>query len=140
MSIEAAFFGTLSRDAESKHSGAGKPYLRIVGVRVGDGDKAQWVSVTAFDQDAIASAAKFLKGAPVYVEGRITLDKWKSATGEDRSGLSCMSFHCRLAQIGRHKSKRTRQAGAPSVAAGSANFGGGASQAGPGDLDDEIPF
>ena len=140
MSIEAAFFGTLTRDAEAKTSSAGKPYLRIIGLRIGDGDKAQWASVTAFDKDAIATADKFVKGAAVYVEGRLTLDKWKTTGGEDRSGLSVMSWHCRLAQIGRHKSKRTRHTGAPSVAAGSADFGGGTSQAAPGELDDEIPF
>jgi single-stranded DNA-binding protein len=140
--IEAAFLGTLSRDAEAKTSGSGKPYLRITGLRIGDGDKAQWVNVTAFDQEAIASTGKFLKGAAVavYVEGRIALDRWKGTDGGDRSGLSCMSWHCRLAQIGRHKSKRTRHTGGPSVAAGSVNFGGGTSQAGPADFDDEVPF
>ena len=137
MSIEAAFFGILTRDAEAKTSAAHKPYLRIIGLRIGDGDKAQWVSVTAFDQDAIATADKFVKGARVYVEGRLTLDKWKSNAGDDRSGLSVMSWHCRLAQIGRNKTKRTR----PSVAAGSADFGSGTSQAKPdAELDDEIPF
>jgi single-stranded DNA-binding protein len=111
MTIEAAFFGTLTRDAESKVSAAGKPFLRIIGVRSGDGDKAQWVSVTTFDRDAIATAEKFVKGAQVYVEGRITLDKWKSPAGDDRSGLSVMSWHCRLAQIGRRKTRRTRHTG-----------------------------
>lgn len=137
--IEAAFLGTLSRDAEAKTSGSGKPYLRITGLRIGDGDKAQWVNVTAFDHEAIASAAKFLKGAAVYVEGRIALDRWKAADGADRSGLSCMSWHCRLAQIGRNKPKRksgddlgrnhsrsARSQAAPAQAAG--------------ELDDEIPF
>jgi single-stranded DNA-binding protein len=139
--IEAAFLGTLSRDAEAKVSSNGKPYLRIIGLRIGDGDKAQWVNVTAFDQEAITSAGKFLKGAAVYCEGRLVLERWKAGDGADRSGLSCVSWHCRLAQIGRNKPKRTRSA-APSVAAGSANFGSGTSQAAPADtdLDDEIPF
>jgi single-stranded DNA-binding protein len=128
MSIEAAFFGTLTRDAEAKQSAAGKPYLRIIGLRIGDGDKAQWASVTAFDKDAIATAGKFAKGAAVYVEGRLTLDKWKATDGSDRSGLSVMSWHCRLAQIGRNKTKRTRHTTAPSVAAGVADF------------DDEMPW
>lgn len=137
--IEAAFLGTLSRDAEAKTSGSGKPYLRITGLRIGDGDKAQWVNVTAFDQEAVASADKFLKGAAVYCEGKLSLDRWKAADGADRSGLSVLSWHCRLAQIGRNKPKRTRSA-SPSVAAGSADFGGGTSRAGSGDMDDEIPF
>jgi single-stranded DNA-binding protein len=133
MPIEAAFFGTLTRDAEAKTSNAGKPYLRIIGLRIGDGDKAQWVSVTAFDKDAIATAGKFVKGAAVYVEGRLTLDKWKSSAGDDRSGMSVMSFHCRLAQIGCNKTKRTRHTSGERTSATSA-----AAPSGP-DFDDEIP-
>ena len=98
MGIEAAFLGTLGKDAEPKTSGAGKPYLRA-NVRVGDGERAQWVNVTAFDADAIATADKFVKGAAVYIEGRLSLDKWTDHGGASRSGLSCMSWHCRLAQI-----------------------------------------
>jgi hypothetical protein len=43
MSIEVALFGTLGRNAESKVSKSGKPYLRL-NVRVGDGDSLQWVN------------------------------------------------------------------------------------------------
>jgi single-stranded DNA-binding protein len=134
MAIEAALFGTLTRDAETKTSHAGKPYLRITGMRVGDTDKAQWVSIVAFDQDAIASAGKFVKGARVYVEGRLTLDKWKATDGGDRSGLSVLSFHCRLAQIGRNKTKPRRPiATSPSTIAAPARAGAHA------DFKDEIP-
>ena len=100
--IEAAFFGALGRDAELKTSHAGKPYLRL-NVRVGDGDAVQWVNVTCFDEKAIAVADKMLKGASTYVEGRLSLDEWTGKDGTKRHGLSVMSWHCRLAQIGRNK-------------------------------------
>jgi single-stranded DNA-binding protein len=132
--IEAAFFGALGRDAEPKVSNSGKPYLRA-NVRVGDSEVAQWVSVLAFDEKAIEAADGFVKGAHVYVEGRLTLDKWGKA-GAERVGFSCMSWHCRLAQIGRNKPKRHRE-----------RSGGGEqtnNQATPaqarGEFDDEIPF
>jgi len=140
MGIETAFLGTLGKDAEPKTSKTGKPYLRA-GVRVGDGEGAQWVNVTAFDPEAIATADKFVKGSRVYVEGRLTLDTWTLEGGEKRSSLSCLSWHCRLAQIGRHKTRRTRHTGSPSVAGGVADFGAAADQAKPrGDFDDEIPW
>ena len=68
MTIECAFFGTLGRDCERKVSSTGKKYLRL-SVRVGDGDGAQWVSVLAFDPEAVEVADKLVQGARVYVEG-----------------------------------------------------------------------
>lgn len=103
--IEAAFFGALGRDAESKTSKNGKNYLRL-NMRVGEGDTAQWVSVMAFDPRAIEQTDKFLKGARVYVEGKLSADEWTAQDGSKRHGLSVMSWYCRLSEIGRHKSKR----------------------------------
>jgi single-strand DNA-binding protein len=103
--IEAAFFGVLGRDAELKTSKTGKPYLRL-NVRVGDGDAAQWVNITSFDAEAIATADRFVKGARVYIEGRLSLNEWTSADGAKRHGLSCLSWHTRLAAIGRNAPKR----------------------------------
>jgi single-stranded DNA-binding protein len=102
--IQAAFFGALGRDAEVKTSKSGTGYLRLT-VRVGDGDAAQWVGVLAFDEDAIQAADRLLKGARVYVEGRLTLQSWTDHHGAARHGLSCMSWHTRLSQIGRNKQK-----------------------------------
>jgi single-stranded DNA-binding protein len=102
MSIECAFFGVLGRDAEFKTSKAGKQYLRLA-VRVGDGEAAQWVSVLAFESNAIEQADKFSKGARVYVEGSIRLEEWSGQDGTARHGLSVMSWHARLAAIGRNK-------------------------------------
>jgi single-strand DNA-binding protein len=108
LSIEAAFFGSLSRDAEVKTSKGGKRYLRL-NVRVGDGDASQWVSVMAFDERALDQADKLTKGSRVYVEGSIKLDEWTGADGVQRHGLSRMSWYCRIAEIGRNKPKRERE-------------------------------
>jgi single-stranded DNA-binding protein len=131
--IEAAFFGSLGGDAEKKTSKTGKPYLRL-NVRVGDGEGATWVSVLAFDTRAIEQADKFLKGARCYIEGRLSADEWTNAEGVKRFGLSVMSWHCRLAEIGRNKSKRAAASGdneqpAPKAAAPANDF-----------HDDLIPF
>jgi single-stranded DNA-binding protein len=107
--IEAAFFGALGRDAESKTSKNGKPYLRL-NIRVGEGDAAQWINVTSFDAQAIEMAEKLVKGARVYVEGKLGLDEWTGQDGNKRVGLSCMSWHTRLSQIGRNRPKSEREA------------------------------
>jgi hypothetical protein len=64
--IEAAFFGSLGRDAETKTSKSGKSFLRM-SVRVGDRDGCQWISVLAFDTRAIEQSDKFVSGAPGVV-------------------------------------------------------------------------
>ncbi|WP_439399344.1 single-stranded DNA-binding protein [Bradyrhizobium sp. PMVTL-01] len=102
MSIEAAFFGALSRDAERKCSAAGKEYLRL-NVRVGEGADQQWISAMVFDDDALARADKMSKGVRVYIEGRLSVNEWTGSDGAKRLGLAVMSWHCRLAHIGRLK-------------------------------------
>jgi hypothetical protein len=59
--IECAFHGVLARDAERKTSKNEKAYLRLNVVE--NGEKALFVNVMAFDQDAIAVADKLVKGA-----------------------------------------------------------------------------
>ena len=90
--IEAAFFGTLGRDAEVRTSRGGKEYLTF-SVRVGEGEAARWINVRAFDPQAIAAVDKMVKGARVYVEGSLRLDEWTAADGTKRTGLSVISEH-----------------------------------------------
>jgi single-stranded DNA-binding protein len=49
-----------------------QPYLRFT---IRDGDGAQWISIMAFDPKAVAAADRMKKGARVYVEGKITLER-----------------------------------------------------------------
>ena len=109
MSIEAALFGMLGKDAETKTSAAGKPYLRL-NIRTGDGDAAQWINAMCFDADAIAQAERLRKGARIYIEGTLKLDAWTDKVGAQRHGLSLMSWHCRLSQIGRNRPRRSDSA------------------------------
>lgn len=132
--IEAAFFGALGRDGESKTSKAGKSYLRL-NVRVGDGETAQWISVTAFDPRAIEQADKFLKGSRCYIEGKLSSNEWTDKDGAKRQGLSVLSWHCRLSEIGRNKKPQPKRNGdaKPPAQDKSAAAGGGF-------YNDEIPF
>jgi single-stranded DNA-binding protein len=115
VSIDVAFFGSLARDGELKTSKAGRSYLRL-NVRVGNAD-AQFINVMAFDEQAIEQAEKLVKGAKVYVEGGgLKIDEWVGSDGAKRHGLSCMSWHCRLAQIGSNKPRTERQAKPPTSA------------------------
>jgi single-stranded DNA-binding protein len=116
MSIEAALFGMLGKDAETKTSAAGKPYLRL-NIRTGDGDAAQWINAMCFDAAAIAQAERLCKGARVYIEGTLKLDEWTGQDGAKRHGLSLLSWHCRLSQIGRNRPRRPASEDKPKAAA-----------------------
>jgi single-stranded DNA-binding protein len=139
MSIEAALFGSITRDAEVKTSQAGKQYLRL-NVRVEAGDKVLFVNTMVFDAEAIAGVDKLKAGARVYIEGRLSLDTWTGQDGAQRHGLSATSWHCRLSQIGRAKSKSDKPASAPAsgreVAARSDYAPAGKAPA----FDDDLPF
>ena len=126
--IECAFFGALGQDADTKLSKSGKTYLRL-SVRTGNDDVQQWISVLAFDPSAVELADRFIKGARCYVEGTLRTSEWTAADGAKRFSLSVLAWHCRLAEIGRHRRKgQSRRRPKPSAGAGAAFF------------DDAIPF
>jgi single-strand DNA-binding protein len=135
MSIEAAFLGSIVREPEQKTSKAGKPYLRFT-ARIGDGDQAQFVSVMYFGPDA--AELQMAPGERVYVEGSLRLDKWEK-DGQPRSGLSVMSFHARLAEIGRNRPKRQRKPNITSVDVATPSRAAPPSRGGD-FYDDSIPF
>jgi len=100
--IECAFIGVLGRDAEVKTSGKGRQYLKM-DLRVAENDDAQWVTTLSFDPNAIPLAGTFVKGAKVYVEGRISMNEWQDQSGAKRFGLAAIANHSRLVAIGRHR-------------------------------------
>ena len=103
---------------------------------------AQWLGALAFDPEAIVIADRFVRGACVYVEGRLSTNEWTGQDGEKRLGLSVMSWHCRLAQIGRQKVKSgaTKASVAAEQVYHSPRSGPAGRLPGSGDFDDPIPF
>ena len=87
--------------------------------------------MTTFDENATCQADKFVKGARCYIEGSVKLEQWAGHDGVIRHGLGCLSWHCRLAEIGRNKPRRARPRRPDQH---------GAAVAPPPDLNDMIPF
>ena len=130
MSIECAFYGFCSADAEVRTSQAGKRWVRLR-VGVGKDDALQWVSVAVFGK-AAEQAAGLKKSDRCYIEGTIKLDSWTGNDGSERHGLSVAAFKCEPThRIGRNrpdqKQKERDFGSAPAVAGGAA-------------FDDEIAF
>src|SRR5262249_13203941 len=113
-----------------KTSKNNKPYLRL-NIAVSEGETTTWVGAMVFDERAIAIADALVKGARVYVEGRLSLNEWTTSDGVTRTGLSILSWHCHLSQIGRAKVKAEKLKPAPQAARAGAAFD---------DAIDDLPF
>jgi single-stranded DNA-binding protein len=57
-----------------------------------------------------------VKGARVYVEGSLKLDKWTAADNTERTALSCMARLARLPQIDANRPKRDADGAPPTPA------------------------
>jgi single-strand DNA-binding protein len=103
--IEAACFGTLTRDADHRTSKAGKPFT-LLNVVVGEGETRQFVSAIVFG-DAAMKVANLEKGRHVYIEGKIEISEWTGQDGVKRSGLKIASFNAQeVAKIGRRRERK----------------------------------
>src|SRR5205823_4651683 len=67
--------------------------------------ETQWVRVTAWEELALELAEKLHKGAAVYVEGRLRLDRWPGPDGAERSGLSVSAWTVVPMGVGRKSAK-----------------------------------
>ena len=111
--IIACFTGRLGGEPEQKYTRAGKPLLNF-SVAVDESSAATqeraepettWVRVTAWEEHALELAERLHKGTPVYVEGKLRLDRWEK-DGEPRSGLSLSAWVCQpMGQLGRKSAK-----------------------------------
>lgn len=109
--IEAAFIGRIGQPATVRESKSGKPWAALTVAVAGstEAEPVQWVQVSMFGDDVTEHAAKMLKGATVYVEGRLRLNTWKDRAGGERSGLTVAASKVRpLFQIGDKRPPRTR--------------------------------
>lgn len=85
--------GRLTRDPEPRGGGkvaalsvASNRYFR----KNGDNSSTEevcFVDVTAFGFEAENALSKLMKGAPVQIEGRLELNRWQNAEGENRQQL-----------------------------------------------------
>jgi len=107
--IECATEGRVVTDVETRMSKGGKPYARFRLV-VGDGDQAQWLSITAIGSKAMEVVPSLSKAGRLYLEGSIKLEKWTGQDGVERSGLSVLAW--KLVPIGRIGRQRVPEASA----------------------------
>jgi single-strand DNA-binding protein len=146
--------GNLGQDPEVRSTQGGK---KVVTLSIATGEswkdasgnkveRIEWHRVVIWNEGLGDIAEKYLvKGAKVYVEGKLTTRKWQDQDGNDRYSTEIhltpyngtMTFLDSKRPEGRTQSSATTErAREPAMAGGStgAGFPSG------GDLDDEIPF
>lgn len=130
--------GNLTRDAELKATGSGVSVLKL-GVAVNDRrknqqsgeweDHANFVDVTIFGARGEALSRFLTKGTKVAIEGKLRWSQWENQQGEKRSKLEVVADEVEFL------SSRDSGSGGYSQAPA-----GPASDPGPDDLGEEIPF
>ncbi len=81
--------GHLTRDPDMRTSQAGNPVCKFgIAVNRREKDKgADFINCTAFGKTAEFINRDFLKGSPIFIEGRLSYSSWKTEAGENRSAL-----------------------------------------------------
>jgi single-stranded DNA-binding protein len=146
--IEAATWGSATRDGETRESKAGNSF-GIVNIAVNEGktddagkEVSTYVKVLLFGSLA-SEAARITKGDRCYVEGQLSAGIWQHESGP-RIDLTVKAFRFERTQIGKQRPRRgTSDSDTPITAS---NFAS-APRAKPQiqgrdrfDFDDEIPF
>jgi single-stranded DNA-binding protein len=115
--IEAALWGTATRDAEIRESRAGKEFGTIKlmthdGSTDADGKPvATFVKALAFGQH-VNTARGIRKGDRIYVEGQLSASIWQTNDGQPRLDLTIKAFTLQKTGIGKNRPPRG-DAGAP---------------------------
>lgn len=84
---KALLIGRLGKDPELRTSQSGKQFCSFtVATDNGYGEKktTDWHNVVCFDKCAEACGKYLKKGSPVYVEGRISYDKYTDKNGVEK--------------------------------------------------------
>ena len=111
--------GNLTRDPELKRtpSGAAVCEIRLAvseSYRNKEGERIErpvYVDVVVWNQQAEACNQYLSKGSPLFVEGRLQYDEWKTPQGETRSKLRIVASRTQF--IGAHQSQSHDSSGQP---------------------------
>ena len=103
--IDCAFFAALCRPAENRVARNGAPFLKF-DCRVGDDGDPMFVTVRTFDVRTVDQVSRFVAGALIYVEGKLSVTKRTGTDGRPKADVDVKAWHIRISEIGRRRAKR----------------------------------
>lgn len=87
---QATIIGHVGRDPETRFTADGKPICNFSIAytdKYGGKEKATWFKCSAFGKQAEIIQQYVTKGAPLMVQGPVTLNEWKDKDGGNRADL-----------------------------------------------------
>ena len=132
--------GRLGKDPEARFSSAGNAITSFsiaCGWKSGEKEGTEWVNVTAFGKLAEICGEYLKKGKQVFVQGRLTTDKYTDKQGVERYSTKVIAD--KMQMLGGNDAARSGQSERPQrqESQREASF---ADSPAPGFVDDEIPF
>ena len=78
-------------------------------------DRTCYVDITVWNQQALVCRQYLSKGSPVFVEGRLVYDEWKTPAGETRSKLRVQADRIQLIGAPRTQGSGAAEASRPAA-------------------------
>ena len=102
MSVQAAFFGRLTRDPEQRQFNGNYGQSTVasftVAVDAGRKDKSgnyptTFIRVSAWNRSGEFVLKYFHKGSPIFVSGELSMNEYQDKNGQNRQSLECQADH-----------------------------------------------
>lgn len=91
--------GRAGRDAESKSTQKGTMLLTFslaTSEKRDEGYQTEWHTVNVWGKSAEMLQGKIRKGSEVFVDGKLTYNKWTDKQGQQRVTAQIQAFYCRV--------------------------------------------
>lgn len=114
--IQASIYARSGADAELRESRAGKPWCRLNAACEAGQDRetqkplTQWLTVVAFGRVA-EDLARVRKGETLSAIGRLELNRWTGADGQEREGFNLVADVVITARTTRPGGRKRQPAG-----------------------------
>lgn len=92
-------YGHVGREPVLRYTSNGKPVCNFslaTTEKYRDEETTTWFRITFFNRQAEVASQYLQKGCPVYVEGRVKLDKYTDRDGKEKYSLEVMGTELKL--------------------------------------------
>lgn len=107
-------YGHLGRDPELRYTATGTPvcnFSMATTQKNGQKDETTWFRVTFFGRQAEIANDRLYKGKDIYIEGRLSLDKYVDREGKERTTLEVIGTELKFVGKNEDSERSTQRSG-----------------------------